>query len=477
MLNKLAIFYLFIALNVVTSLAFLLVYLLRNILIKLSAITYSKLLKTLALTFILPIFLILPIFSQKYFTGEVVYTNTMADFDYYVILPAHYLNDRINKETLTFLICLGLIWLIIVLIKSLFFISCLHKTKQAVIKTNVTDDSLCSLLKANMRDLKINRSVDIFRNTEIQRPCMVQLRKPTILIPYFKLSEKDLNYLIQHELLHIKTHDTFYIRLARVYKIFYWYNPLIILFMNSLIFSCEIANDERLTEGLDRSEKIYFIKLLRNCISQAKSSTKMEIISFSDNTKHIICRIEHIMNFKKEKLSKYTAAIMSACILVATPVTVYAMTDTLYLGLSKLPIGQKFDVIDQESNSEEFEELIVENTFIYSDSKNIKSVEINPRGYNAIDEKIGAGNTILVIGYSATKNTKVSFNLLSDSNLPFSISACPSNGGNCKKINSNSRYTINTSMSSFEKGTYNFFVKNESSDGENHIQGSIIITE
>ncbi|WP_308560204.1 M56 family metallopeptidase [uncultured Holdemania sp.] len=475
MLNKLAIFYLFIALNVVTSLAFLLVYLLRNILIKLSAITYSKLLKTLALTFILPIFLILPIFSQKYFTGEVVYTNTMADFDYYVILPAHYLNDRINKETLTFLICLGLIWLMIVLIKSLFFISCLHKTKQAVIKTNVTDDNLCSLLKANMRDLKINRSVDIFRNTEIQRPCMVQLRKPTILIPYFKLSEKDLNYLIQHELLHIKTHDTFYIRLARVYKIFYWYNPLIILFMNSLIFSCEIANDERLTENLSKPEKIYFIRLLRNCIKQAIHAKDLEVISFSDNTKHTIMRIEHIMNFKKKKWNKYLVAFMSSCILVSTPITAYAMTDTLYLGLSKLPSNQKIENIEQDDNGNEFEKFIIENVPNNDSSISTKVLKVNPRGLNSIDEIINRSEKITLDKYSASSNTEVEITLTSDSKISFTFQACPVNGGTCKQVKSNSDYKINTTISSFKNETYTFYIINNSSRSENHVYGHIYI--
>ena len=59
-------------------------------------------------------------------------------------------------------------------------------------------------------------------------------------------------------------------------------------------------------------------------------------------------RIEHIMNFKKKKWNKYLVAFMSSCILVSTPITAYAMTDTLYLGLSKLPSNQKIENIEQE---------------------------------------------------------------------------------------------------------------------------------
>lgn len=477
MLNKLTIFYLFFALNVITSLIFLIIYALRSAIIKLSAITYNKLLKVLSIVYIFPVFLIIPFFYEKYFYADVIYSNSLTDFSCYVKLPANYLNDIIDQKVLAVLICLGLIWFIIASIKTLFFISCLRKTKQAIIKTNVADVNLSSLLKINVSNLKVKRSVDIFINAEIQRPCMVQLKKPTILIPNFKLSEKDLNYLIQHELLHIKTHDIFYIRLARVYKIFYWYNPLIILFMNSLIFSCEIANDERLTEDLDRSEKIYFIKLLQSCIKQINYPEKLEVISFSDNTKHIIRRIEYIMNFKKKRWSKYIAAFISGCILVSAPITAYAMTDNLYLSLSKLQTNQKFDVFEQESSSEEFVEFAIENNYINSNTEKTKYIEINPRGNNSIDEIIDAGGKIAIIGYSATSNTTVGITLGSTSKLPFSISACPSNGGNCKKINSNSKYMINASMSSFIEGAYTFYINNESSSKENHIQGSLLIIE
>lgn len=91
----------------------------------------------------------------------------------------------------------------------------------------------------------------VFRNTLVLPQSLIRL-----------VEQKDLDYIIQHEMIHIKKNDTLIKVLYLIVRCIHWFNPLVYMMNKEFSMDLEMACDEALAETLNENEKREYCNVL-----------------------------------------------------------------------------------------------------------------------------------------------------------------------------------------------------------------------
>ncbi|MCI5774370.1 MAG: hypothetical protein MR210_07410 [Erysipelotrichaceae bacterium] len=347
MLNNLTALYILVILNIIISFLFLIIKFAQNAIIAYSAITYCKILKFIGLFFTFPFLIIIGIIGKDYLYGQLI-KNEFIYARYDVKITSSFLQELIDPYQRLSIYTLLLFSLFISLMMLIYHHYKVNALYAKIDRSSTYPLSLFKLLKQVKQQLNIHAKIDICRSSYIQKPCLLQLEYPTIIIPNHQYSEKQLINLIEHELYHFKQHDLFYIKLANFFKIIYWYNPIVIAYANTLLFSCELAIDEKMTSDMSKQDKLDLIKLMNYCLKNLPSSQQFNVISFSDHKKHnIVKRVEFIINFKRHQRYRLICTALLSLTIILAPLASYQLTKTIFELLpSKVTFEEIIDVND-----------------------------------------------------------------------------------------------------------------------------------
>lgn len=212
------------------------------------------------------------------------------------------LQNSLHINILELVFC---IWLIGVVIKFVHYISYNFKLYKKIkkIKTKVIDSNIHNILEKHINDLKIKKEIKIFKLSGIYSPMLVGIRNPIIVIPNRYYSEKDLNYIFRHELIHYKRKDNILKILLILFNIIHWFNPLVYIFTKYFDNQCELSCDELVIKRLSLNEiKEYSMLLLDTMRYKNKLESSMCVSYLSSNKSNIIkYRIEGILSPNKGK--------------------------------------------------------------------------------------------------------------------------------------------------------------------------------
>lgn len=329
MLNNLTPFYILLILNITISAAFILIKLSQRFIIGFSAVIYCNILKFIGLFFTLPLFLIIAIIGKDYLYGE-LFKHKLLYAQYNVRMTNHFLQELSDPY-----LRLSAYALLFVLFFSCLLLTIYHRHRSNALLNKIEaanrySKELFCLLKQVKSKLKIQARITIYRNSYIPKPCLIQLEYPTILIPEHDYTNDQLCLLIEHELYHLKHHDLFFIKLANFYKLLFWYNPIITSYANTLLFACELANDERMIATMSKAEKIALIKLMSYCLTKMTHVPVVALIAFSNNKPTIIKRAEFIIAHKNHQAYRLFFAILLIATLILTPLFCYRLTEDIF---------------------------------------------------------------------------------------------------------------------------------------------------
>lgn len=136
----------------------------------------------------------------------------------------------------------------------------------------------------------------------VTTPCVVGLIKPTIILPNMIFTDKELEYILRHEYIHISKLDLFLKALYELLLIIYWWNPVMYVFREQFSRIIELRVDEEITESLPTEEKIEYIELmLKVKREQDKEAKQSEFAVYFASTYGKPCyqRSSNILNKKK----------------------------------------------------------------------------------------------------------------------------------------------------------------------------------
>lgn len=97
---------------------------------------------------------------------------------------------------------------------------------------------------------------------EMRTPAIYGLVRPKILMPDNHYTERELNFILRHEMLHYYCRDMLAKILCEILCIIYWWNPVVYLLRKIIARVIEINVDCRLTAGFSNDEKIEYMECI-----------------------------------------------------------------------------------------------------------------------------------------------------------------------------------------------------------------------
>jgi|GEM_PF-4398476 len=181
------------------------------------------------------------------------------------------------------------------------------------------------LLERCKQRLGIKRRIRIIRQSHVDTPALLGLLRPVILLPEYaaSMSNEHLEYVVLHELSHLKRGDGLVNALLLALRAVYWFNPLVWLLFKFVREDMELANDAAVLKGMGQeAQKEYSLSLVEVLMGSAvqKHGQRHTMLCMTDGKKNIERRISMIQLgefFKKRKWIIAVAGILVIAVIAA----------------------------------------------------------------------------------------------------------------------------------------------------------------
>lgn len=278
---------------------------------------------------------------------KIMTTNVVNNIDF-----KHMVSNKVNYPSLILMI-----WLIVsicVLIYHFYrYMSFNYKAKYLI--KDVEDNNILGIFHEEKRALGINKNIEIKKLKGILSPALIGFFKATIILPNVDYDNRQLRWVIRHELIHYKRKDNILRLLMAIDLSIYWFNPLVYLLRKYFEEQCELSCDEYVLRYSTFSEKKeYAITLLDSIKHGNELSSNIFASQFNNKelnkTKR---RVESMLNLKSKKKGIIAGALLLAIAGASMfSVKVFADTPEDYLPYMDEGVdGTKVESINSSNNS------------------------------------------------------------------------------------------------------------------------------
>ncbi len=153
---------------------------------------------------------------------------------------------------------------------------------------------------------------NIFQSENVVSPFVLGIIKPKIYLP-FKMSEKDMEHVVAHEMAHIRRKDHIWKPLGFLLLTIHWFNPLMWLGYVLLCRDIELACDEKVIKELDHDARADYSQVLLTCSVNRRMIAACPLAFGEVGVKD---RVKSVLNYKKPAFWVITVAVV-ACVVVA----------------------------------------------------------------------------------------------------------------------------------------------------------------
>ena len=153
---------------------------------------------------------------------------------------------------------------------------------------------------------------------EVKSPFILGVFRPIIYVPS-SLSDETLDYVIRHEMAHLRRHDHWWKPLGFLLLAVYWFHPLCWIAYILLCRDIEMACDERVVRDMGKSDIAAYSQALLDCSMPRRTIAACPLAFGEGNVK---TRIKSVLNYKKPAFW-----IIAAALVVCAALAVFLMTD------------------------------------------------------------------------------------------------------------------------------------------------------
>lgn len=195
-----------------------------------------------------------------------------------------------------------------------------------------TNKNILAMITRLSYELGFKKAPEVRLTSDVNAgPFTVGFVHNIIVIPNTEYHEKDLKYIIKHELVHCVNGDTRLKVLFAIINAVHWFNPLV-WFMKSLIDQdMELACDEKVLSDASKEERSEYSEVLMSCISTSKISRTTLSTGYVHGVKFIKKRFNNIYHSQK-RIGKTVACIIVALLIVASGLVGFEAGRTVYAG-------------------------------------------------------------------------------------------------------------------------------------------------
>ena len=177
--------------------------------------------------------------------------------------------------------------------------------------------------------LNIKRKVKLICSEYCESPVTIGVLSPTILFPIWDkdnmIDDELSEYMITHELVHIKHNDVLIKLIGLLVIAIHWFNPFVYLFISELSCISEMYCDSVVMDGKGEDERKKYGELLLKLIVDDVSLDKQQfVVGFANLRKKKLYK-RRILEMKRvKKYKSLLSAIMATFICMAGGITVFA---------------------------------------------------------------------------------------------------------------------------------------------------------
>ena len=185
-------------------------------------------------------------------------------------------------------------------------------------------EKMIALAGIKEKDLKCLKKVRFQISDRTATPVTYGLFRPAVVFPkgvYLK-DEKEVNFCLQHELIHIRHYDNLKKLAAHLALCVHWFNPLVWVMYILFNRDMELLCDETVVRRNGESRQDYALTLLS--LAESRSLGFQTGLGFGKNA--VKERIVAVMTFKKTTLIGMLAAIIA----VTSALTVFITNSVVY---------------------------------------------------------------------------------------------------------------------------------------------------
>lgn len=294
-----------------------------------------------------------------------IFTNkaSISNLNYYLFKAS-----TNSKATFDYINILSIVWLIgavIIIIYYAYFQFIFYFKLTSNIQTN-RNNNLQKLLNNQVRAKGINKNIKVNVVNGIPSPLIIGILKNTIVIPSNNYTEKELKFIFNHELTHIKRKDNL-LKLLMIFALaLHWFNPFVYILRNFFYEQCELSCDEQVIKNIEIMEVKEYALLLLNSVKY-KNNLRISAMSSELTSKKINItkrRIESMLNLKTKK----KGTLIAAMTLLVIGGTIFA-NNTAFADTPKDHEIENYTFIESPENAKEIpNKENISAVTIYSDS-------------------------------------------------------------------------------------------------------------
>ena len=218
---------------------------------------------------------------------------------------------------------LRIVWIAGMVITAALYLISILKLVQIKRRAIPPSESIRSLCDACRKQAGVKRNVELLQSDLIEAPLSVRFRKNSILLPAEAikgLTEREVRYILLHELMHIRHRDVVTNALFCAGQIVYWFNPLVWLAFSKMRLDREAYCDWSVLDLLkDPDEITAYGSTLIKFARQGKGRLVFAGTPLSGGKSQLRYRIEKIAGFQREsgRTARYGAFALLASLLLA----------------------------------------------------------------------------------------------------------------------------------------------------------------
>lgn len=195
-----------------------------------------------------------------------------------------------------------------------------------------------AVFDSSLREMGIKKEIPVYSSSYLSSPVAAGFIKPVIIIPMHMLSgftDREIRYILLHELTHIKHRDLFTNRLLALAQVLYWFHPAVWLGLREMRKDLEVSCDLSVLSMLEEGSNLDYGKTLIR-FAEKINSLFSPAAGIGGTRREIFKRVLCIAAYQKESVwvqwkSRIILALLGVLLLAITPViSSHAAGDSLY---------------------------------------------------------------------------------------------------------------------------------------------------
>ncbi|MEE0420058.1 MAG: M56 family metallopeptidase [Lachnospiraceae bacterium] len=126
-----------------------------------------------------------------------------------------------------------------------------------------------------------NKNINVVVSPEVDVPKAIGFRKAFIYLPVISVTDQEMEFILRHEVQHIKGGDIFVKIFYLLLKAVFWWNPIVYIFQKEVEHLLELKCDMSVTKNMKMEERLTYLETILNVMKQVSLEYKDTSCSLS----------------------------------------------------------------------------------------------------------------------------------------------------------------------------------------------------